>query len=243
MLALDVDSDESVNDGVKELLDETGHLDVLVNNAGYVLSGGAEANAEGRTWEWTSSRAEAAVKGGDMFWTNYAYISDYHPFRRKGLRNREFGRRDRVLLDLKSDRDDAVCAAVTGFALALDELMIPGVAMLAAAPGHMAAATNRGGSMSRVLNMLSMIRRGRYLACPDALLRVKTVKKLAQGGAREVGVHLDSIKASEPSLVAGRIVVVLDDVATTGNTIRACRRLLLEAGATQVGALVWARRA
>src|SRR2546421_12060205 len=42
MLALDVDSDDSVRKGVKELLDETGRLDVLVNNAGYVLTGGAE---------------------------------------------------------------------------------------------------------------------------------------------------------------------------------------------------------
>ena len=42
MLALDVDSDDSVHGGVKELLDETGRLDVLVNNAGYVLTGGAE---------------------------------------------------------------------------------------------------------------------------------------------------------------------------------------------------------
>src|SRR5436853_7836870 len=42
MLALDVDSDNSVQSGVKELLDETGRLDVLVNNAGYVLTGGAE---------------------------------------------------------------------------------------------------------------------------------------------------------------------------------------------------------
>ena len=42
MLALDVDSDESVRNGVNELLDETGRLDVLVNNAGYVLTGGAE---------------------------------------------------------------------------------------------------------------------------------------------------------------------------------------------------------
>jgi short-subunit dehydrogenase len=42
MLALNVDSDESVKTGVRELLDETGRLDVLVNNAGYVLTGGAE---------------------------------------------------------------------------------------------------------------------------------------------------------------------------------------------------------
>jgi NAD(P)-dependent dehydrogenase (short-subunit alcohol dehydrogenase family) len=42
MLALDVDSDDSVQTGVKELLDETGRVDVLVNNAGYVLTGGAE---------------------------------------------------------------------------------------------------------------------------------------------------------------------------------------------------------
>ena len=42
MIALDVDSDDSVKNGVKELLDEAGHLDVLVNNAGYVLTGSAE---------------------------------------------------------------------------------------------------------------------------------------------------------------------------------------------------------
>jgi len=42
MLTLDADSDNSVQSGVKELLDKTGRLDVLVNNAGYVLTGGAE---------------------------------------------------------------------------------------------------------------------------------------------------------------------------------------------------------
>src|SRR2546428_1998261 len=42
MIAIDVDSDNSVQSGVKELIDETGRLDVLVNNAGYVLTGGAE---------------------------------------------------------------------------------------------------------------------------------------------------------------------------------------------------------
>ena len=40
MIALDVDSDNSVQSGGKELLEETARLDVLVNNAGYVLTRG-----------------------------------------------------------------------------------------------------------------------------------------------------------------------------------------------------------
>src|SRR5467141_1494129 len=42
MIALDVDSDNSVQSGVKELLDETGRLGCPGKNAGYVLTGGAE---------------------------------------------------------------------------------------------------------------------------------------------------------------------------------------------------------
>jgi len=42
MLSLDVNSDESVRACVSSVLDQTGRLDLLVNNAGFVLSGAIE---------------------------------------------------------------------------------------------------------------------------------------------------------------------------------------------------------
>jgi NADP-dependent 3-hydroxy acid dehydrogenase YdfG len=39
---LDVTDDVSVKDAVQALLSETGRIDVLVNNAGYVLNGAFE---------------------------------------------------------------------------------------------------------------------------------------------------------------------------------------------------------
>src|SRR2546428_12716223 len=42
MVQLDIDSDESVSRCVNTVQEKAGHVDVLVNNAGYVLTGGIE---------------------------------------------------------------------------------------------------------------------------------------------------------------------------------------------------------
>lgn len=46
--------------------------------------------------------------------------------------------------------------------------------------------------------------------------------------------HLSSIQIAEPSKVTGKVILLLDDVVTTGTTFMACRKLLLDAGVAEV---------
>lgn len=46
---------------------------------------------------------------------------------------------------------------------------------------------------------------------------------------------------AEPGRIAGRSVIVIDDVQATGATVAQCARVLKRAGAARVGVMVWAR--
>jgi predicted amidophosphoribosyltransferase len=51
---------------------------------------------------------------------------------------------------------------------------------------------------------------------------------------------LCAFEVTDPALVKGKNVLLVDDVYTTGSTIRECTRILLEAGAESVGVITWA---
>lgn len=75
----------------------------------------------------------------------------------------------------------------------------------------------------------------------ECLVRTEKIQKLSQGGCREVNVHLRSIRAEDTDKIRGEKVVLVDDVTTTGNSFRACKSLLLEAGARSVDCFALAK--
>lgn len=66
------------------------------------------------------------------------------------------------------------------------------------------------------------------------LQRYKSIDKLADGGRRDRSVHMQSIRAVTEMDVTGEIVLLMDDVTTTGNSLYACREILMNHGAHSV---------
>jgi len=66
------------------------------------------------------------------------------------------------------------------------------------------------------------------------LQRIETVKKSTEGGTRSIYTHLNSIVVTDPKLIEGKIVCIIDDIWTTGCTLCACARKMEEAGASDI---------
>ncbi len=80
----------------------------------------------------------------------------------------------------------------------------------------------------------ALAQNGGRIDASGCLVRTVKIDKLAHGGDRSINVHLGSIAVTNAALIKGRDVMLLDDVTRTGNSLFACRRLLLDAGARSV---------
>lgn len=76
---------------------------------------------------------------------------------------------------------------------------------------------------------------------PGALLRIKDTRSQVGLSAEERHLNLQAAFNAKVDLVSGRTVLLLDDVMTTGATLRNATSALLQGGASQVYALTLAR--
>ena len=161
-------------------------------------------------------------EGIEDFFDQLAWLGDYHPYR--GGRNPNFNVFSGKVLDLKDGKE----IGIEHFRAALEEIVLPGVTV-AVVPSHDPANTT-GGLRTMAQRLAGACR----IDATGCLVRTKKIDKLATGGDRSVEVHLGSIQIRDARLIKGKDVLLLDDVTTSGNSLEACRRLLMDAGAARV---------
>jgi ComF family protein len=76
---------------------------------------------------------------------------------------------------------------------------------------------------------------------PAALKRNRDTRSQVGLSAHERRANVEHAFIADPRLVRGKVILVVDDVATTGSTLSSCSEALLQAGASDVFALTVAR--
>jgi hypothetical protein len=75
----------------------------------------------------------------------------------------------------------------------------------------------------------------------DCLVRHTRIPRIVYGGQSSRMIHLSTIALNEPERIAGQRVLLLDDIAKSGQSLMTCRELLLGSGATVVQAAALGR--
>ncbi len=125
--------------------------------------------------------------------------------------------------------------------LASDERLWEGADALVAVPLHPSRRRERGFNQARLL--ARDLARLRGLDVLDGCL-VKVRNAPPQAGLRAAAREKNVVRAyavRHPARVRGRTLILIDDVTTTGATIRECARALRQAGAKEVRAITLAQ--
>jgi len=157
-----------------------------------------------------------------------AYFGTYRPWgihRQHGGTKVDYPAHSGRILDLKEGNADAIAAFQAQI-----EPELPDDIAIAVVPGHDPAKPGKG-----LLALAAVLAsKGDRTDASSVLVRTEKITKLASGGDRSEEVHAKSVKVVNANLIKGKDVLLLDDVAKTGNSLRACQKLLLASGARSV---------
>lgn len=163
-------------------------------------------------------------------WNNTGDIvvySNYHKYwldRERKIKNPLFDVFSGKILDLK-EKDPR---AIRYFFQLLDPEILPDVSICIVPSSN---ADNTDSGMAQLGEMLANNGRKNKVYF---LQRTESIPKLAAGGNRNIDIHLRTISTASEMNVTDDIVLLMDDVTTTGNSLYACKEILLQAGAGTV---------
>lgn len=119
----------------------------------------------------------------------------------------------------------------------------PADSLLTPVPLHRWRIWRRGYNQSALI-ATALARRTGLPADLDLIRRIKSTPPLKGKGRRERALAVRGafrVEQAARARLAGRRVMLVDDVFTTGATANACARTLLRAGAAEVNIICWAR--
>jgi ComF family protein len=119
--------------------------------------------------------------------------------------------------------------------------LMQGVDVIVPVPLHRWRLLRRRYNQAALLAIALSLKTG--IAClPDGLLRVRATPSQGHMKAKDRADNVKKAFVINPKRsVVGKVVVLVDDVYTTGATVRECARALLQAGAKEVRVLAVAR--
>ena len=143
-------------------------------------------------------------------------------------RNQAFDMFSGRILDLKDKKE----RGISYFFQQLDDEICKDVT-ICVVPSHTECDTNDSG----IAELARRLANNGRIDKTDYILRKKTIDKLAYGGSRDIRVQLDSLGVNEDMQIEGDVVLIVDDVTTSGASLEACKEILLKNGARRVAML------
>ena len=173
---------------------------------------------------------------------NYIYnIGLYYPISRGDSSDNSSGNLTDRILALKRGDEAGYCqgSEVDYFSYRLESeyLDLNSEAFIVIIPSHDPCKPESG-----ILSVAKKLSRNRnFVNATKCLRRKYFITKLSSGGDRSLNTQLDSLELTNSELIKGNNILLLDDVTTSGNSLKAGEILLKKSGASSVVLLALGR--
>ncbi len=170
-------------------------------------------------------------------------LNDPPQFRRHRAAGHYAGTIKQIIILFKYGQHESLKRPLVEFLLKSQEArkLMEGVDLVIPVPLHPSRQKERGFNQSELLAE-EIARRNKLQLARRVLIKTrKTLAQVSLEAEERRNNLLGVFSVRKPKKISGRVILLVDDVFTTGSTCRECSRTLMEAGAKEVRVLTLAR--